>query len=153
MSIELEYELILGENNFPYKLLLLADESISQINKYVFESKVYTVKIDNKIIGAFCLYQIDENTIELKNIAISESFQNKGIGSKVISHIKEICMEKYSTLIVGTADCGTNQIRFYERHGFQKYDSRKNFFIENYAEPIFENGVQLVDMVLLKYSF
>lgn len=153
MTQELEYELILDVKSFPYKLLLLADESISQINKYVFESKVYTVKNNNKIIGAFCLYQIDENTIELKNIAISPSFQNKGIGSKVISHIKEICIENCSTLIVGTADCGTNQIRFYERNGFQKYDSRKNFFIENYTEPIFENGIQLVDMVLLKYSF
>lgn len=27
---------------------------------------------------------------------------------------------------------------------------KKNFFIDNYPDPIFDNGVQLTDMVMLK---
>ena len=45
------------------------------------------------------------------------------------------------------------QIHFYEMNGFIKYTIRKDFFIENYDLPIFENGVQLKDMQLLKFEF
>lgn len=58
----------------------------------------------------------------------------------------------YSKLIVGTADSGIDQIRFYERNGFMKFGLRKNFFIENYELPIIENGIQLKDMILLSYD-
>ena len=55
-------------------------------------------------------------------------------------------------IIVGTGDCGISQINFYEKNGFRKYDIRKNFFIDNFEKPIFENGIQLKDMILLKYE-
>lgn len=38
----------------------------------------------------------------------------------------------------------------YERCGFVRSHRIENFFVENYDHPIFEDGVQLVDMVYLK---
>ena len=146
----LEYEKIV--DHYPYELLLLADETKEAIHKYLFESDVYTVYVDGSLGGVFCLYTIDENTIELKNMAISEKLQSGGIGSKVINRIKTISQPHYKTLIVGTADCGWRQIKFYEKNGFKKYGVKKNFFIDNYQEPIIENGIQLMDMVMLKYN-
>lgn len=140
-------------DHIPYSLLLLADETIEAIDKYIFSSQVYLVKDEqHHTVGVFCLQELDSETIELKNIAVAEAFQSKGLGSKIIDYIKHICAPQYATLLVGTADCGFRQIAFYERNGFNKYAVRKDFFVENYPEPIMENGKQLRDMVVLKYD-
>ena len=41
-------------------------------------------------------------------------------------------------------------IPFYEKCGFVRSHYIKNFFTDNYDHPIFECGVQLVDMVYLR---
>lgn len=150
-----EYRLLLATErvDYPFALLLLADETIDAINKYVDDSAVFVLKEGESDLAVFCLYPIDENTIELKNIAVHESLQGKGIGSLLICEVVLIAKKKgYSRLLVGTADCGIDQIRFYERNGFTKCGVKKNFFIDNYAEPIIENGVQLKDMVMLEMN-
>ena len=145
-------ELLSDKSGYPYDLLLLADETVEAINQYIYDSDVYLVKgNNNEDIGVFCLYKIDNETIELKNIAIVEAHQGKGLGSKIIDFIKAKCKPNYKYLIVGTADTGEKQIRFYQSNGFIKFDIRKDFFIDNYNIPIFENGKQLRDMILLKY--
>ena len=123
----LKFEMIADKENYPYELLLLADETVESINKYVFDSIVYCVKCNEKKIAVFCLYEVDKNTIEIKNIAVAEGYQNCGYGSEVIAFIKKICEIKYSSIIVGTGDCGINQINFYEKNGFCKYSIRKDF--------------------------
>jgi len=148
----IKFELLNKEDLIPYKLLLLADETIDAINKYIFNSAIYLAKINEETIGVFCLYEIDKKTVEIKNIAVDEKLQSKGYGSTFIDFIKQITKNQYENLIVGTPDIGTRQINFYEKNGFSKFDIRKDFFIKNYAEPIFENGTQLRDMVLLKYK-
>ena len=37
-----------------------------------------------------------------------------------------------------------------KKQGFQETHRLKNFFIDNYPHPIFENEKQLVDMIYLK---
>lgn len=148
----IEFELLKKEDKIPYKLLLLADETIEAIDKYIYDSDVYLAKIENDLIGVFCLYKIDDKTVELKNIAVNEKFQNKGYGSIFINFIKHLLKNKCEVLIVGTPDIATKQINFYQKNGFIKFDTRNNFFVDNYKEPIFEDGIQLKDMVLLKYK-
>ncbi|MDR2009752.1 MAG: GNAT family N-acetyltransferase [Bacteroidales bacterium] len=139
------------ENNYPYNLLLLADETIEAINKYLFDSDVYIAKTEKETVGVFCLLAHDEETIEIMNIAVSLEMQNKGIGSHLMSEIEKIARKgKYKTIIVGTADCGFKQIHFYEKNGYSRYDLKKDFFLEKFGEPIFENGIMLKDMVMLR---
>ena len=52
-------------------------------------------------------------------------------------------------LLVGTGDSALT-VPFYEKCGFTRSHSVKNFFIDNYDHPIFECGVQLVDMIYLQ---
>ncbi|MDR2927750.1 MAG: hypothetical protein LBV41_06075 [Cytophagaceae bacterium] len=56
----------------------------------------------------------------------------------------------YKTVIVGTGDCSVCQIWFYELNCYVLYDVKKNFFIDNFPELIYENGVLLRSMVMLK---
>jgi len=150
---ELKFELVKDEDKYPYDLLLLADETIQSIHEYVFKSEVFVVRSNEEEIGAFCLYKTDQDTVELKNVAVARPLQSKGIGTQIIDYIKQYLKnQKYRTLVVGTADIGIRQIKFYEKNGFLKYDIRQGFYVENYEKPIFEDGVQLKDMVLLKYQ-
>ena len=139
--------------DYPYNLLLLADETIEGINKYLFNSDVYVAKLfDNDAsVGVFCLRPVNADTLEIMNIAVSENRQGKGIGSYLIGKaVKSAKEEGYKEIILGTADCGIKQIRFYEKNGFIKYGIRKNYFTDIYDTPIYENGVRLKDMVMLK---
>ena len=145
----LEFNII--ERNFPYEILLLADETKESINKYVFDSQVYAVSMNGINIAAFCLLSVDEGTVEIKNIAVIKDFRNRGVGSEIIRFIRDVCKKSNSSLIVATAAEGIDQIRFYERNGFEKFDTIKNYFLDQYPDPIYERGVLLVDLVLLKF--
>ncbi len=54
---------------------------------------------------------------------------------------------------VGTGSFGY-QLAFYQRHGFRVTSIDRDFFARNYPEPIFEDGIQLFDMLrlTLRYS-
>lgn len=140
-----------SDAEIPYDLLLLADETVEAINQYIFTSEVYLLNNGDQDIAAMVLHENSATEIELKNIAVTESWQNKGIGSILIDKAKELATEKhYTSLLVGTSDTGLRQIRFYEKNGFIKKGIRKDFFIENYPFPIYENGEQMRDMVMLE---
>lgn len=67
----------------------------------------------------------------------------------MIDFIADKYKGKYSVLQVGTGDSPLT-IPFYEKCGFVRSHMIKNFFIDNYDHPIYECGVQLVDMIYLQ---
>ena len=146
-------EKIVDEDRIPYHLLLLADETTDAINKYIHDSAIYTAKENagDQAIGVYVLRQVNKVTIEIKNIAVCETFQNRGIGGLLIdSAIAQAKEGGYREIIVGTADTGARQLRFYKKNGFEVFDIKKDFFINNYPQPIFEHGIQLKDMIMLR---
>ncbi|WP_412850437.1 GNAT family N-acetyltransferase [Chryseobacterium sp. PMSZPI] len=139
-------------SEIPYKLLLLADETIEAIDQYIFTSEIYLLHDHQQEIAVMALHKNSETELEIKNIAVIESYRSKGIGSILIHKAKEIARENhYKTLTVGTSDTGFQQIRFYEKNDFITTGIRKDFFIKNYPDPIYENGLQMRDMILLTH--
>ncbi|WP_330383747.1 hypothetical protein [Clostridioides difficile] len=53
-------------------------------------------------------------------------------------------------MVVGTSESG---VPFYEKFGFVYSHKIKNFFVDNYPEPIFEGELQCVGMLYLSYNF
>ncbi|MBP2619284.1 GNAT family N-acetyltransferase [Chryseobacterium jejuense] len=140
------------DSEIPYTLLLLADETIEAIDQYIFKCDIYLLWYRTENIAVMALYKNSDTELEIKNIAVIESYRSKGIGSILIDKAKEIAREShYEVLNVGTSDTGFQQIRFYEKNGFMKMGIRKDFFIENYPSPIYENGLQMRDMILLTH--
>ncbi|MDR2235517.1 MAG: GNAT family N-acetyltransferase [Chryseobacterium sp.] len=140
-------------SDIPYDLLLLADETKEAIDQYILDSDIYLLNNGEDDIAVMALYENSPAELEIKNMAVIETFRSKGIGSILMDKAKEIALENgYETLAVGTSDTGFQQIRFYERNGFVKKGILKDFFIENYPFPIYENGLQMRDMVILNYS-
>ena len=129
-------------------LLLLADEQEDMIDKYIEKGTMYV--LDDDGVKCECVITDEGNDIlEIKNIATEPDCQGKGYGKLLIDFIASRYKEQYSILQVGTGDSPLT-IPFYEKCGFVRTHSVKNFFIDNYDHPIYECGVQLVDMIYLQ---
>ena len=104
-------------------LLLLADEQEDMIHRY-----------------------LEKGT---KNIAVKPEYQGCGYGKALINFLIHRYTGKYSIMQVGTGDSALT-VPFYEKCGFTRSHCIPNFFTDHYDHPIFECGVQLVDMIYLQ---
>jgi len=129
-------------------LLLLADESESMIDKYLERGDLFAL-YDNELKSVCVVTSASPDVCELKSIATYEKWHGMGYGSKLIQHITSFYKDKHTSMIVGTGDV-PKSIRFYKKNGFSISHRNHNFFTDNYDHPMFEDGVQLVDMVYLK---
>lgn len=129
-------------------LLLLADEQEDMIDRYIDRGVMYILE-DAGIKGECIVTDEGNGILEIKNIAVGPVYQGKGYGKALIDFIAMRYRGRYSVLQVGTGDSPLT-IPFYEKCGFTRSHSIKNFFTENYDHPIYECGVQLIDMVYLQ---
>ncbi len=137
------------ENKKQYlDLLLLADEQEDMVDCYLDNGKMYV--LDDNGVKCECVITDKENDIlEIKNIATVPEYQGKGYARALIEFIVNNYREQYAILQVGTGDSPLT-IPFYEKCGFVRSHIISNFFIDNYDHPIYESGIQLVDMVYLQ---
>jgi len=129
-------------------LLLLADEQENMIDKYLGNGEMYAL-YDEDLKTVCVVAIIDEETCELKNIATHKKYQGKGYAKTLIKYISDYYKSSYKTMLVGTGEVPTI-LSFYESCGFEKSYLVKNYFTDNYDHPIFEEGIQLIDMVYLE---
>ena len=129
-------------------LLLLADESEDMINRYLESGDMFAL-FDNDVKTVCVVAAIDKEACELKNIATYEEYQGSGYGKALIKYISDFYKNDYKSMLVGTGDIPAI-LSFYENCGFAISHRLKNFFTDNYDHPMFEDGIQLVDMVYLK---
>lgn len=135
----------------PYDLLLLADETVEAINTYIHQSDIYLLDRNNTIIAVCALQTIDADTIEIKNIAVNTAFQGQGIGQEMLKEVIHLAKEKgFKRILIGTGDAGIKQLYIYQKVGFEIFEIKNRYFLDHYPEPIFENGIQLKHMVVLK---
>ena len=137
------------ENKKQYlDLLLLADEQEDMIDRYLDKGKMYV--LEDSGIKCECVITDEGNgVLEIKNIATVTEHQGKGYAKALIEFLVKEYGDEYSILQVGTGDSPLT-VPFYEKCGFVRSHSVPNFFMDNYDHPIFECGVQLVDMVYLQ---
>ena len=129
-------------------LLLSADEQEDLIDRYLERGTMYALE-DHGIKGECVVTDEGDGILEIKNIAVTSADQRKGYGKALIHFIVETYRQNFSVLQVGTGDSPLT-VPFYEKCGFTRSHRIKNFFPVNYDHPIYEAGVQLVDMIYLK---
>lgn len=142
-----------SENKRQYlDLLLLADEQEDMIARYLERGRMYVMR-DRSASGeaaAVCVVT-DEGggVLEIKNLAVRQEFQRKGLGRKMIQFVEEKFGGRFSVLQAGTGDSPLT-VPFYEACGFSRSHTVKDFFTDHYDHPIWEGGVLLRDMVYLR---
>lgn len=141
-------EKITGNKKQYLDLLLLADEQEDMIDRYLEKGDMFAL-FDDDLKTVCVVVQVEKDTCELKNIATYIKDQNKGYATTIIEYVSDYYKNSYKTMTVGTGET-PKILSFYESCGFEKSHVIKNFFTDNYDHPMFEEGIQLVDMVYLK---
>ncbi len=135
----------------PYDLLLLADPDRKLLEQYLINSWIFVLEQIETIMGVCVLQNIDNQIVEIKNIAIDENYQNKGFGKFLLENTFEIAKTKgFEKIRIGTANSSIGQIYLYQKMGFDMKEIRKNFFVENYENSIFEHNLQAKHMIVFE---
>ena len=130
-------------------ILLIGDEDEKMINRYIEQSIIFSLYENNVLTSVCAVITIDNETIEIKNLATYPQYQNRAYASALINFVCNKYKRNYKYLILGTGE-NNKTLEFYKKRGFQETHRLKNFFIDNYEHPIFEEGKQLIDMIYLK---
>ena len=129
-------------------LLLLADEQEDMVDRYLERGTMYVLE-DGGVKAECVVTDEGDGILELKNIAVAPDFQGRGYGKAMVAFLVQTYTEQHTVLQVGTGD-SSSTIPFYESCGFRRHHLVKEFFTGHYDHPIYECGVQLVDMVYLQ---
>ena len=129
-------------------LLLLADEQEDMVDRYLERGTMYVLE-DGGVRAECVVTDEGGGVLELKNIAVEPEAQGRGYGRALVDFLVRTYAGRYEVLHAGTGDSPAT-VPFYEACGFRRHHLVRNFFTDHYDHPIYEGGVQLVDMVYLR---
>lgn len=144
----MEIREVRGDKKRYLPLLLLADEQEDMIDRYLERGTMYVLD-DGGVKGECVVTDEGDGVLELKNLAVEPGCQGKGYGRALVDFVAGQYRGSFGVLQVGTGDSPLT-VPFYEKCGFARSHVAKSFFTDNYDHPIYECGVQLVDMVYLR---
>lgn len=151
--MEISFILLDSNDKAPMELLLLADPSEKLVKEYLQKGDCYTANLNSEVVGVLLTNKTAPHTVEIMNVAVKESYQNQGIGKKMIKYvINEIKKQPDIDCIeIGTGNPGVGQMLLYQKCGFRIVGVDLDFFRRTHPEErIYENGIECRDMILMK---
>lgn len=134
-------------------LLLVADPSRGQIEGYLSNSAIFAYEDGEEIVGVIVLKQHDETYSEIMNVAVHENHRGRGIAKQLMNHVVEVARESgVNHIDIATANSSINQLALYQKSGFRFADINRNYFLNHYETPIWENGIQAKDQLVMRYE-
>lgn len=128
-------------------LLLLADPSERLVAAYLAEGDMFGLCEDGQRRGVMVVTCYDDTAREIKNLAVAPEVQRRGYGRLLLRYAAGHYASVAARLLVGTSESG---VPFYTACGFRYSHTLRDFFVDNYDEPIYENGVRCVNMIYLQ---
>lgn len=139
---------LISKDEYPMELLLQADPDLKILASYLEESCVYKYEE----FGVVVVKQLDDTKCEIMAIAVKEAYRNKGIGRSILNAIIEMYSKTFTEIIIRTGNSSIGQLHLYKSCGFKAISKDIDFFIHQYPEAIFENGVQCRDRITLSLT-
>jgi GNAT superfamily N-acetyltransferase len=127
-------------------LLLLADESLQQVRSYMHRGELYAfLGHDEVAVGIVLTLPAEQNSVELKAVAVDTAQQNRGIGRRMLAAV----IEELRRRGVRRAIAGIGQLAYYQKAGFRLLRIERDFFspARGYPAVMEDNGIRLRDMV------
>ena len=141
---------IYGEEKRRYMpLLLLADESEEMLGRYLGRGRMFVLLSGGGAAAECVVTDEGGGVLEIKNLAVAPEAQGRGYGRAMLEFVSRRFAGRFHTLLAGTGESPLT-VPFYEKCGFGYSHRVRDFFTENYHEPIVEAGVTLRDMVYFK---
>lgn len=142
------------KTNLPWELLLNADPDRDIVAHYIETSRVFVAENEvQEIIGVLALMTLPEpHQYEIMNVSVSPKHFRQGIGRALLTFaISDIqSSDKQADITIKTGDLTDYAIALYASVGFEIVEIVKDYFVDNYAEPIYEHGELLRNQVIMK---
>jgi len=127
-------------------LLLMGDESVEMIGRYLSDGIVFVGSIGRDEV-AVCVATVEpDDWVEIRNLAVLPEMRGCGVGRAMLSKVESHFPGKNFRL--GTGETPST-LRFYQSCGYSISGMIPGFFTLNYDHPIIEEGVVLKDMIYL----
>ncbi|MGG3744331.1 GNAT family N-acetyltransferase [Paenibacillus chibensis] len=153
METEITIRQALPGEVLPKQLLLLADPDWSQVEKYLHQTDWTVADQNGRIIGVCGLLRLSSSEAEIVNAAVEERYQGRGYGKRLILQaLNEAGAKEYGKVIVRTGNSSLDQLGLYQKCGFRMVRIERDYFVNNYPEPIYENGIWCRDQVILEMN-
>lgn len=137
----------------PWDLLLDADPSRARVESYLDDDFTRIARHGDDVVGVYVLKRLDPITFELMNIAVREDHRGCGLGRRLLGHAIGLAETKGGRVVeVGTGNSSLDALAFYQRAGFRIVGVIPDFFVDNYPDPIVENGIRCVDMLRMRLA-
>jgi GNAT superfamily N-acetyltransferase len=134
-------------------LFELAEDSEQELDAYIDSGRVLVAIEGGEPVGHLQLTDTDDPaTAELKNMAVLDSHQRRGVGSALVAAaVERLRDDGRSRLLVATAAADIGNLRFYQRLGFRMRSIERDAFTPEtgYAENLDVDGIPLRDRVWL----
>ncbi len=133
-------------------LLLLADEP-EPLRSYLDDGELYILREDDGDAVGVTLtlpHCDEEETVELKTVAIAANQHNRGLGQTMLRGVlNDLAARGVRRVIVGASNAGIGQIAFYQKAGFRLWRIERDYFTaeKGYDPDERENGLAHRDMV------
>lgn len=114
----------------PWSLNAFKMELKSDIALYI------VARDEDKVVGYGGLWNI-LNEGHITNIAVSEEFRNKGIGSKILSELIEVSKSKNtSSMTLEVRRNNESAKHLYKKYGFEEAGVRPKYYADNNEDAI-----------------
>lgn len=141
------------EEPLPWSLLLDADPEKEVVDRYIETSEILVFENQQQIVGVI-VYQRQTGGWEIMNVAVAPEAQNQGIGGRLLTaalgKIAATKMKETLCVTIKTGNLPSAALTLYKKMGFVEKRVVKNYFVDHYKEPIYENGLLLTDQVILE---
>jgi ribosomal protein S18 acetylase RimI-like enzyme len=128
----------------------LADPSDDLIRGYLETGQIWIALDREDICGVYVMREASPGTVELVSIAVHPTRQRQGIGMLLLGHaLKEARRQGYHTMTVGTGNSSIGPLILYQRCGFRIVEVVADFFVREYPDPLYEEGIPCRDKVIL----
>ena len=131
------------------EMLLIADPQENMIRRYLDKSDMFVLEDAGEVLTIGVVEPMKNKRCELKNLVTSQEYRRQGYGTYMVNYLSEYYSVTCDVMYVGTGN-NSNTLDFYKQCGFVNSHIVANFFVDHYEKPIYENGIQLTDMIYLK---
>ena len=135
------------------ELFELAEDSPAALDSYLELGRVLVAVEGGAVVGHLQLVDTGRpGQVELKNMAVREQMQGRGIGRRLVEAAVELVASGATTeMLVATAAADIGNLSFYQRQGFRMRSIERDAFTPatGYPTDIHMDGIPLRDRVWL----
>jgi NAD(P)H-dependent FMN reductase/GNAT superfamily N-acetyltransferase len=111
----------------------------------------YTAWLDARLVGAVVVQWRPGLSSEILYLGVDAAVRGRGIGRRLLDHVRELLPAYGRRLLVGTATSSLDNLAFYQRCGFRMSAVKQDHF--DYVEPGSEEfGIPLRDMIVFEFE-